>query len=253
MTTRIEKGDKMTPKGEFFGEIFISLMKKAGSPLLLKVTEHFSSMTRILALVSGGIDSAAAISLALEKDMEVIALHYSTMPFSDERAEQKTRHLVKHLDKKLGKKIKLIIIPFGKTLAAIAKNCERKFNCVLCRRMMLRIAQKTAKEEGAKALLSGESLGQVASQTLSNLNAESGTITMPVIRPLLGMDKLEIEKIAKEFGTFEISTMPSSCCSIPNKPSTSAKREMMEEQEKSLEIEKLVQDAFDERDEIGVE
>ena len=210
-------------------------------------------MVRVMALVSGGIDSAAAISLALEQGMEVTALHYSTKPFSDERAEKKTRELVKHLEKRFGKKIPLIIVPFGKTLEAIAKNCNRKYGCVLCRRMMLRTAEKTAAEKGAKALLSGESLGQVASQTLSNLNAEAGCIAMPVIRPLLGMDKLEIEKIAKEHRTFEISTMPSSCCGMPNKPSTSAKRQAMEEQEKNLDIEKLVQQAFDEREKETVQ
>ena len=207
-------------------------------------------MVKVLSLVSGGIDSAASTRLSLEQGLEVIGLHYSTRPFADERAEQKARQLVKHLEKRFGKKIRLLSIPFGKVLGAIAKNCDRKYNCVLCRRMMLRIAEKTAREEGASALLSGESLGQVASQTLSNINAEAGTITMPVIRPLLGMDKLQIEKIAKEYGTFEISTMPSSCCSIPNKPSTSAKREMMEEQEKNLGIEKLVQEAFEAREEI---
>lgn len=204
-------------------------------------------MPKAVALVSGGIDSAAAISLALEQGLDVVALHYSTKPFADERAEQKSRQLIRHLEKRFGKKIKLVVVPFGPVLKEIAKNCNRKFNCVLCRRMMLRIAEKVAAEEGASALLSGESLGQVASQTLSNLNAEAGTIKIPVIRPLLGMDKLEIEKIARKFETLEISTLPSSCCSIPEKPSTAAKRGQIEEEEKALETEKLAAEAFEAR------
>jgi len=206
-------------------------------------------MTKVIVLFSGGIDSAAALSLALEQGMEVLALHYSTQPFADEKAEKKATELVKYLKKETGKEIRLIVVPFGNVLAAIAKNCNRKFNCVLCRRMMLRIGEKIALKEGASALLSGESLGQVASQTLSNLNAESGAISITVMRPLLGMDKLQIEKIARKFDTFGISTQASSCCSIPEKPSTAAKREQIEEEEEKLAIEELVGKAFGAREE----
>ena len=112
---------------------------------------------------------------------------------------------------------------------------------------MLRIGERIAKEEKASALLSGESLGQVASQTLTNLNAEAGCTSIAVIRPLLGMDKLEIEKIAKKFETFEISTQASACCSIPDKPSTAAKRSFIENEEKNLDVKKLVETAFAKR------
>jgi len=208
-------------------------------------------MGKAVALLSGGIDSAVAIGLALEQGMEIVALHYSTVPFADEKAQEKAIVIAGHLEKKFGRKIKLVIVPFGKVLAEIAKNCERKFNCVLCRRMMLRIAEKIALREMAGALLSGESLGQVASQTLPNLNAESGAARIPVIRPLLGMDKLEIEAIAKRIGTFEISILPSSCCSIPEKPSTRAKKAVIEELEKRLSVQQLVEEAFAARKEGG--
>ncbi|MFA4854991.1 MAG: asparagine synthase-related protein [archaeon] len=206
---------------------------------------------KVVALLSGGIDSAAAVGLALEQGLDVVALHYCTVPFADERSEKKARDVAEHLEKRFGRKIKLVIVPFGKVLAEIAKNCERKFNCVLCRRMMLRIAEKLAKEEGASALLSGESLGQVASQTLPNLSAEAGAAKIPIIRPLLGMDKLEIEAIAKRMGTFEISILPSSCCSIPEKPSTAAKKAVIEEFEKKLPVQRLVLEAFNARKEGG--
>jgi len=210
-------------------------------------------MTKVIALVSGGIDSAAAVSLALDQGMEVIALHYSTQPFADEGAEAKAAELVSHLQKRFGGKIRLVVVPFGKVLGEIAKNCNRKFNCVLCRRMMLRIGERLAKEEKASAILSGESLGQVASQTLTNLNAEAGCISITVLRPLLGMDKLEIEVIAKEFGTFEISTQASACCSIPDKPSTAAKRAFIEEEEKKFDVKGLVETAFRERKETDAD
>jgi thiamine biosynthesis protein ThiI len=210
-------------------------------------------MAKAIALVSGGIDSAAAISLALEQGLEVVALHYSTKPFADDRAERKAVDLVRHLRQRFGREIKLLVVPFGSVLKAIAEGCDRKFNCVLCRRMMLRIAERIALEEKASALLSGESLGQVASQTLTNLNAEAGCISLPVIRPLLGLDKLEIEAIARSFETLGISTMPSACCSIPEKPATSARRQAVEEMEKGLEVEELVQKAFDARQERNVQ
>ncbi len=203
-------------------------------------------MAKVIVLLSGGIDSAAAISLALEQGMEVVALHCSTVAL-DKTAEQKTISLVRHLEQKFGKKIKLAVVPFFPILNAIVENCDRKFACVLCKRMMSRLGERLAAEENANALLKGDSLGQVASQTLSNLNAEAGCISIPVIRPLLGMDKLEIEAIAKKFETFKISTQPSSCCSIPDKPSTAAKRAFIELKEKKLDTKGLVETAFSER------
>ena len=203
-------------------------------------------MTKVIALVSGGIDSAAAISLALEQGMEVVALHYNTV-FLDKGAEQKTIALVKHLEKRFGKKIKLIVVPFAQILEEIVKKCDRKFACILCKRMMSRIGELFASEEKAQALLKGDSIGQVASQTLTNLNAEAGCVSIPILRPLLGMDKLEIEAIAKKFETFEISTQASSCCSIPDKPSTAAKHTFIEAEEKKLDLKKLSETAFAKR------
>ncbi len=203
-------------------------------------------MTKVIALVSGGIDSAAAISLALEQGMEVVALYCNTV-FLDKRAEQKTIVLIKHLEKLFEKKIKLVVVPFAPILKAIVKNCDRKFACILCKRMMSRLGERLAIEENANALLKGDSLGQVASQTLTNLNAEADCVSIPVIRPLLGMDKLEIEKIAKKFETLEISTQASAYCSIPDKPSTAAKRSFIKAEEKKLDVKNLVETAFSKR------
>ena len=201
-------------------------------------------MPKVLSLVSGGIDSAVASALALEQGLELVILHFDTIPLGNTRGKEKTEKLAKHLAKKFGKEIKICVVPHGENLFAIAKNCNRKYGCVICRRMMLRVAEKVAEKEGALALLTGESLGQVASQTLFNLNAEHSALGIPVIRPLLGMDKLEIERLAKGFETFETSILPSACCSIPVKPSTKATQKRIEEEEKGLEIGALLENSL---------
>jgi len=198
-------------------------------------------MSRILALVSGGVDSAVASALALEQGVELVMLHFETKPLGNTRGEEKTVKLAGLLGKKFGKKIKVCVVQHGPTLFAIAKNCDRKFGCVVCRRTMLRVASKIAKQEKCTALLTGESLGQVASQTLHNLNAEHGASELLVVKPLLGMDKLEIEKLAKAMGTFETSILPSACCSIPVKPSTKATAARVEMEEKRLDLENVVE------------
>jgi thiamine biosynthesis protein ThiI len=200
-------------------------------------------MSKAIALVSGGIDSAVAAALALEQGMQPVFLHFDTVPLGNTKGREKTILLARHLAQLFGKKIKVIIAPHGSVLFAIAKNCDRKYGCVLCRRMMLRIAEKIAAKEKAGALLTGESLGQVASQTLANLNAEHSAVSIPIIRPLLSLDKLQIEKLAKKFGTFETSILPSACCSIPSKPATKSNKAVIEEEEKKLDIEKLALDA----------
>ncbi|MBN2067883.1 MAG: 7-cyano-7-deazaguanine synthase [Candidatus Diapherotrites archaeon] len=202
-------------------------------------------MVKAVALVSGGIDSAVAAGLALEQGLGLVFLHFDTRPLGNTKGKEKTAKLARHLLSGSRKSIKMYTVPYGKVLFAIAKNCERKYSCVLCRRTMLRIAERIAEREKAPALLTGESLGQVASQTLANLNAEHSAAKIPVIRPLLGLDKLEIERIARKLGTLETSILPSACCSLPEKPATSAKAAILEEQEKSLQIEKLAKQALE--------
>lgn len=206
-------------------------------------------MAKIVALLSGGIDSPAAVGLALEQGMDVVAVHCRTQEV-DKRAEEKAIELARQLQKRTGGKIRLFVVPFERALAEIVQNCGRHFACVMCKRMMSRIAEKIAIEEKADAILKGDSLGQVASQTLGNINAEAGTIFLPVIRPLLAMDKLEIEAIAKRLGTFGISILPSACCSVPDKPATNAKRQAIEEMEKNLPVAEIVEEAVGAKREI---
>lgn len=197
-----------------------------------------------IVLVSGGIDSPVAAALALGQGIKVELLHFCNMPFSDEETEKKVERIVKHLAKRFGKKIRLITAQHGRDLTEIGRNCERKLNCVLCRRMMFRVAGRIAKKRKADFLVTGESLGQVASQTLSNIASEVSSTGMNIARPLLGMDKLEIEKLAKKFGTYDISIGPGGCCTtVPEKPATKATRERAENEEKKLDVDGLAGEA----------
>lgn len=200
---------------------------------------------KVIALISGGIDSPVATALALQGGAEIVCAHFSNVPYTSEKTEEKVFEIVKHLAEKYKRKIKVYVIPHGANLTEISRKCERKFTCVLCRRMMLRIASRIAEKEKADALLTGESLGQVASQTLSNIAAEFSAANKPILRPLFGMDKLEIERLAKEIGTFTASTKPAGCCEItPERPATKAGRRQIEEEEKKLDIEKMTQESL---------
>lgn len=197
---------------------------------------------KVVSLISGGIDSPVATYLMLKKDLEVIALHLDNRPFTDEKQMNKTITQVKKLKEVTKKEIKTYVVPHGDNQLEFAKNCKRNLECVLCRRMMLRIAEKISEKEGAFAIVTGESLGQVASQTLRNIMVESQAINIQVIRPLIGFDKIEIEAIAKKIGTYEISILPGLCCTIvPDKPSTAAHLYRVLDEEKKIDIESLLE------------
>jgi len=178
---------------------------------------------KAVALISGGIDSVVAAYLVQREGIEIIPVYCDNSPFSGETTKKRALDVIKRIAAFSKKPLKVYIIPNGDTQVAILKNTPRKMTCVFCRRMMLRIAEKIAKLEGAKGVVTGEAMGQKASQTLSNMQVTTETIKLPVLRPLLGLDKIEIEKIAKEIGTFSLSIQPAVCCTItPEKPSTSA-------------------------------
>lgn len=201
---------------------------------------------RLVSLISGGIDSPVATHMMIARGAEIVAIHFDNRPFTDDGQFEKTGSLVNHLEKTHGVKIKTWIVPHKESHLAFAKNCKRNLHCVLCRRMMLRVSERVAKREGADALLTGESLGQVASQTLRNIRTESQAVSMPVLRPLIGLDKLEIEEVAKRTGTYEISILPGMCCSIvPKRPSTYSRLDTVLEEEGKVDVEKLVSDALE--------
>lgn len=200
---------------------------------------------KLLSLMSGGIDSPVATYLMLRKGDTCLAVHFDNRPFTDEHQLDKVKDLIKRLEKFSKDRIPLYIVPHGKTQIEFARNSIRKFGCVFCRRMMLRISERIAIQEGCEAILTGESLGQVASQTLSNIGAEEDAVDIPILRPLIGFDKIEIERIAREIGTYEISIRPGLCCTIvPEKPATVSQIERIQEEEKKVGIENLIDDAI---------
>lgn len=194
-----------------------------------------------IALISGGIDSPVAAYLMLKKGMDVVLLHFDNRPFTDNRTMAKTSRLVERLDELAGRKLKFISVPHGENQLAFSRNCKRNLECVLCRRMMLRVGERVATVENADCIITGESLGQVASQTLKNIRVESEAVRIPVLRPLIGLDKIDIERIAKGIGTFQISISPSLCCTIvPRKPATCATIAHVKEEEGKIDIDALV-------------
>ena len=201
---------------------------------------------KVVSLISGGIDSPVATALMLEKGLEVIFVHFDSRPFTCSSVIDKTRDLVGILSRRYKIKPKFYMVPHSKVQTEILDNIDHKSLCVICRRMMYRIAEKIAKKENALALVTGENLGQVASQTLDNLSVEDATIKIPVLRPLLSYDKNEVIKIAKEVNTYWVSILPGSCCKFtPKFPETHADLKIIEKMESDLNIEKLVAEAVE--------
>jgi len=200
---------------------------------------------RGIALLSGGIDSPVAAYLMGRQGLELVLVHFDNRPFTSDQEVDKAVNLMRRLDAALGRENRKVLVPHGKTQAEFARCCRRNMECVLCRRMMLRVAEKLADKYGAQCIVTGESLGQVASQTLANIFVEERATRLPVLRPLIGFDKIEIERIAKRIGTYEISTLPGLCCTIaPKKPSTYSRIETAVAEEGKVSIEQLSEQEF---------
>jgi thiamine biosynthesis protein ThiI len=199
-------------------------------------------MAKLVSLISGGIDSPVAAYLMLRRGVDLVAVHMDNRPFTDEKNLNKTLRLIRHLQNLTQRPIRTYVVPHGPNHIAFARNCERHLHCLFCRRMMYRIAERIAQKEGADGILTGESLGQVASQTLQNLMVENQVIRVPVVRPLIGLDKVEIIEIARKIGTYEISTLPSLCCTIvPKKPSTAARASDLHDEEQKIDLGALIE------------
>ncbi|MFA5312861.1 MAG: tRNA 4-thiouridine(8) synthase ThiI [Methanomassiliicoccales archaeon] len=160
---------------------------------------------KVIALVSGGIDSPVAAYLMAKQGVEVIALHMDNRPYSAEGSVRKTVRLVEIVADASGGSVEFVYAPHGRNQEINSRMCTSSYQCVLCKRLMLKVAKAVALKKGAVAVVTGESLGQVASQTLQNIRSEQSGLEFPVLRPLIGLDKLEIEAIAKRIGTYEVS------------------------------------------------
>lgn len=201
---------------------------------------------KLVSLVSSGIDSPVATYLLSKKAEEIILIHGDIRPFTDNREIENFNKLVYHLKKIISKKIKLYLIKHGSSLSEFKQNCNNRFTCIFCKRMLLRYAEKIAEKESADAIIMGDSLGQVASQTLQNIKTIEQAIKIPIFRPLIGLDKEDIVKIAKDIGTYDLSILPSDGCNaVPNKPLTKAKIEKIEVEENKININNLVKKAIE--------
>lgn len=206
---------------------------------------------RACTLISGGIDSPVATYLMARRGLFIEAVHFHSYPFTNERSKQKVIDLVSHLTAYCGK-IRLHLVNLLDIQKEINEKCPEEYMTILSRRFMMRIAQDIANEYECTALITGESLGQVASQTSLGLLATDNVVnTMPVFRPLIAMEKDSIIEVAKKIGTYDISIIKEEdCCTVflPKKPATKPKMEKVLSSEEKLDINKLVKSTIEKRE-----
>ena len=223
---------EILPRDAFFG--FNKIAGAGGLPV--------GSSGRVAALISGGFDSPVAAYRMMQRGCRIIFVHFHSVPYQDKTSQEKVRQLVQLLTRHQFTS-RLYMVPFAEIQRQIVAAVGRPLRVVLYRRMMLRIAEAIARQEKAKALITGESLGQVASQTLDNMAVIQQAARLPILRPLVGMDKQEIIDQARRIGTFEVSSIPDQdCCQlfVPKHPATKARFIDVEEDETKLDVKDLL-------------
>ena len=201
---------------------------------------------RGMLLLSGGIDSPVAGWMMAKRGLELSAVHFFSYPYTSEEAKEKVFDLAGILAQWCGR-ITVNVVPFTKIQLAINEKCHEDYSTLLMRRFMMRLAERIARNQGCEALVTGESLGQVASQTIQSLACTDAVCGMPVFRPVIGMDKEEIVQIARRIDTFETSILPfEDCCTVftPRHPQTKPKLENVEREEARLDVEALIEEAL---------
>ncbi len=207
----------------------------------------YGSAGKGVLLLSGGIDSPVAGHMIAKRGVELVPLHFFSPPYTGERAKQKVVKLAEIMSD-FCPNMRLRVVHFTEIQKAILENCEEDLFTVIMRRFMMRVAYKVMKAAKAECLITGESLGQVASQTLQAIAITDATVPAPTLRPLIGMDKDEIVKISRAIGTFETSIEPyEDCCTVftPKHPKTRPHLDEIEREEQKLDIEGLVDRAFE--------
>lgn len=202
---------------------------------------------RATLLLSGGIDSPVAGWMIAKRGVSVSAVHFYSFPYTSERAREKVLDLARILSESLCG-IRVHVVPFTDIQMQIHEKCHEDYTTIIMRRYMMRIANEIAKKEHAQALITGESIGQVASQTMHALSCTDAVADMPVFRPLIGFDKSEIIDIARRIGTYETSNLPyEDCCTVftPRHPATRPKMEIILEGESKLDSEALIAAALE--------
>jgi len=202
---------------------------------------------RVACLMSGGIDSPVAAYRLMKRGCSVVPVHFHSYPFLSRASQDKVREIAAVLTRHQ-MRTSLRLVPFGELQRQVVLAVPPPLRVIIYRRLMLRIAERIARDSRAKALVTGEAIGQVASQTLENLTVIAGATQMPILRPLVGMDKEEIVAEAIRIGTYEISIIPDQdCCQLftPRSPETHARRWQVEEAESKLPMEDMVRAALD--------
>lgn len=197
-------------------------------------------------LLSGGIDSPVAGYMIAKRGVELCCVHYHSFPYTSERAKEKVLDLARILSEYCGK-MTVYVVPFTDIQMKIHASCPDNYTTLIMRRYMMRIAERIAKQDGAQALITGESVGQVASQTMEALVCTDAVVEMPVFRPLIGMDKSEIIERAERIGTFETSSLPyEDCCTVftPKHPATKPRKDLIASAEKAIEEDALIEAAI---------
>ncbi|MEE2876328.1 MAG: tRNA uracil 4-sulfurtransferase ThiI [Candidatus Neomarinimicrobiota bacterium] len=202
---------------------------------------------RVAVMLSGGIDSPVAAYLAMKRGAKAIFVHFHSIPYTTPASIEKVREMINTLNR-FQMRSKLYLVELAPVQKQVVEKTAARFRVLLYRRFMLRITDVIARKERVKGVVTGESLGQVASQTLENMAAVGRVINMTILRPLVGFDKQEIIDRAKDIGTYDISILPDQdCCSlfVPKRPSTKARTEQLEKEEEVLNIDELVDAAVE--------
>ena len=199
-----------------------------------------------MTLLSGGIDSPVSTYMIAKRGVRLIPVHFFSFPYTSEQAKQKVIELARLLTVYCGR-MTIEVVPFTHIQEEIRAKCDEDYFTLIMRRFMMRIAQKIADANGAKAIVTGENLGQVASQTMEAMASTQAVTDLPVLQPLIGMDKEEIVRLARKIGTFETSILPyEDCCTVftPKHPKTKPKLRDVEQIESALDIDALVEEAY---------
>ena len=209
---------------------------------------------RIVALVSGGIDSPVAAYLMMKRGCDITMVNFNNHPFTSGPSDKIVKIYEKLKEYSSGSDLRLYQLDYGEFLKKCTDEAPPRMTCVLCKSGMYQIAEKIAKQENALAIIDGSSVGQVASQTLPNILATRYSTSMPILSPLIGLDKTEISEMGKDIGTFEISILPAGDCSAaPKHPETNAVLEKVLEVQKTIDMDEELVKIFETLKEIPLE
>ncbi|MBE6945486.1 MAG: tRNA 4-thiouridine(8) synthase ThiI [Ruminococcaceae bacterium] len=209
---------------------------------------------RAAVLLSGGIDSPVAAYMIAKRGVEIECVHFFSYPYTSEQAKEKVLELARLVTRYCGR-MTVDIVGFTQIQEAIRDNCPEEYFTLIMRRFMMRISERIARDHGCKCLVTGENLGQVASQTMEAMGVTGAVVDLPIFTPLIGMDKEEIVRIARKIGTLETSILPyEDCCTVftPKHPKTKPNRKEVEKVESVLDVEALIAQALENTEKVMV-